>query len=215
MAIKKDLILIGGGGHCASVIDVIETSGVYNIIGVLDREDKIGTQVMGYSIIGTDENIQDYAKDNVEFLITVGQIRSPRIRQKIFERIKANEGKLATLISPLAHVSAHAKVREGSVVMHGVIVNAGVIIGQNCIINTKATIEHGSTIGNDTHISTHTIINGDCKIGNRVFIGSGTIVNHGVIVSSDIIVSSGSLVRKSLVQAGVYFGNPVRYAKHS
>ena len=31
----KDLILVGGGGHCESVIDVAESAG-YHILGVLD-----------------------------------------------------------------------------------------------------------------------------------------------------------------------------------
>ena len=32
---SKNLILVGGGGHCKSVIDVAESAG-YNIKGILD-----------------------------------------------------------------------------------------------------------------------------------------------------------------------------------
>ncbi len=35
----KPLILIGGGGHCKSVIDAAESAG-YSILGVLDMPDK-------------------------------------------------------------------------------------------------------------------------------------------------------------------------------
>jgi len=35
----KPIILIGGGGHCLSCIDVIEQTGLYQIIGILDLPD--------------------------------------------------------------------------------------------------------------------------------------------------------------------------------
>ena len=33
----KSLLLIGGGGHCHSCIDVIEASGIYKIKGLVQR----------------------------------------------------------------------------------------------------------------------------------------------------------------------------------
>ena len=36
--IKPNLVLIGGGGHCISVIDIIENDNKYNILGVLERK---------------------------------------------------------------------------------------------------------------------------------------------------------------------------------
>ena len=33
---KEEIILIGGGGHCKSCIDVIEQEGKYQIAGIVD-----------------------------------------------------------------------------------------------------------------------------------------------------------------------------------
>jgi len=44
----KDIILIGGGGHCRSVIDVIEQEGLFSIVGIVDRPEKLGDKVLGY-----------------------------------------------------------------------------------------------------------------------------------------------------------------------
>lgn len=38
----RPLILIGGGGHCKSVIDVAESAG-YTILGILDMPEMLGT----------------------------------------------------------------------------------------------------------------------------------------------------------------------------
>lgn len=59
---KKPIILIGGGGHCISCIDVIELEVKYAIIGIFDLPEKVGQRILGYEIIGTDEQIKDYVK---------------------------------------------------------------------------------------------------------------------------------------------------------
>ena len=52
--LKKKLVLIGGGGHCKACINVIEDTDGYDIVGILDTEDKVGQTILNYSIIGTD-----------------------------------------------------------------------------------------------------------------------------------------------------------------
>lgn len=202
----KDIILIGGGGHCKSVIDVAESAG-YNILGILDMPEEVGNQVLGYKVIGTDDDIPRYV-DKAEFVITVGFIKSPTVRIRIYNKIKEAGGKLATLVASTAYVSKYAVLGEGTVVMHHAMVNAGAQIGTNCIINTFCNIEHDAVIGNQCHISTGTMVNGDCKVGDRVFIGSQSVMANGVLIGDDIVVGAGSLIRKSLREKGIYSGSP-------
>ena len=51
---KEQIILIGGGGHCKSCIDVIEQEGRFEIAGIVEKPDKVGEKVLGYPVIGTD-----------------------------------------------------------------------------------------------------------------------------------------------------------------
>lgn len=203
---KKNLILIGGGGHCKSVIEVAESTG-YQIIGILGCPEEVGKSVLSNTIIGTDDDIPRYA-DKAEFVITVGFIRNPATRIKLYNRIKEAHGRLATLIASTAHVSRHATIGEGTVVMHNAFVNAGAQIGNNVIINTFAGIEHDTIIGSQSHISTGVIINGDCIIGQNVFVGSRSVIANGVAVGDNVVIGAGSVVYKSIDTAGVYFGNP-------
>ncbi len=203
---QNNLILIGGGGHCKSVIDVAESAG-YNILGILDMPEEVGKSVLGYTVIGTDDDIPQYA-DKAEFIITVGFIKSPSIRARIYDKVKKAGGKLATIVASTAYVSRYATLGEGTVVMHQAVVNAGAKIGENCIINTFSNIEHYAVVGAQCHISTGTMVNGDCKVGERVFIGSQSVLANGITVGEDIIVGAGSVVRKSISEKGVYAGNP-------
>lgn len=204
--VKNKLVLVGGGGHCKSVIDVAESAG-YNILGILDMPEEVGKSVLDYKVIGTDDDISQYV-DKSEFVVTVGFIKNPSTRIKLYNRIKEAGGKLATIVASTARVSKYATLGEGTVVMHNAFVNAGAQIGANCIINTFCNIEHDAAVGDQCHISTGTMVNGDCKIGDRVFIGSLSVLANGVSVADDIIVGAASFVRKSITEKGIYSGNP-------
>lgn len=202
----KPIILLGGGGHCKSVIEVAESAG-RQILGILDRPDEAGKEVLGYRVIGTDDDIAQYA-DKAEFMITVGFIKSPAIRERLFRQVKEAGGQLATIVASTAYVSRHATLGEGTVVMHHAFVNAGARVGCNVILNTFCNIEHDAVVGDQCHISTGTMVNGDCQVGRNVFIGSQSVLANGITVGDDIIVGAGSLVRKSIKIKGIYSGNP-------
>lgn len=202
----KPLIFLGGGGHCKSVIDVAESAG-YTILGILDRVEEVGKKVLDYEIIGTDADIVKYA-GQAEFIVTVGQIKSPDIRIRLHQMLSEAGCRLATIIASTAHVSKYATIGEGTVVMHQAVVNADAKIGKGCIINTFANVEHDAIIGDFCHISTGTMVNGECKVGERCFIGSQSVLANCITVGSDIVVGAGSFVRKTIVEKGIYSGNP-------
>ena len=176
------------------MIDVAESAG-YTIFGVLDKAELVGTKVLGYEIIGTDDDIPLYV-DKAEFLITVGQIKSPAIRQKLAALVEQAGGRFASVIANDAYVSKYAKIGKGTVIMHKAVVNADANIGEHCIINTMANIEHEVQIGDFCHISTGVMVNGNCVIGDEVFVGSGSVLYNGISVIDNAIIPAGSVVRK-------------------
>ena len=207
----KPLILIGGGGHCKSVIEVAESIG-RNIQGILDMPEDVGKMVLGYPVLGTDSDIIKYI-DDVEFIVTVGFIKSPDIRIKLYDTVTSLGGKLATLIASTAYVSAHATIGEGTVILHQAVVNVDASIGKGCIINTLSNIEHDAIIGDHCHISTGAMVNGDCKVGEGSFVGSQCVVGNGISIAPHTIIAAGSFVRKDIVTPGIYAGNPAIFYK--
>lgn len=199
---KKNLILVGGGGHCKSVIDVAESAG-FNIIGILDISKNIGKSVLRYKIIGTDSDIPSFI-NQAEFIIAVGFIKDPSTRIKLYNKIKVAGGKLATIVASTAYVSKYATLGEGTVIMHQAIVNANAKVGSNCIINTFANIEHDVQIGDQCHISTGAMVNGGCKIGDRCFIGSQSVIANGKAICNDCIIGCGTSVLRDIDTNGVY-----------
>ena len=190
----KKLILIGGGGHCRSCIDVIESTGKYEIFGIIDRPVRNMSDVLGYPIIGTDDDLPALVKAGHSFLVTIGHIESPEIRVKLFETLQQLNAKIVTVISPRAYVSRFASIGRGTIIMHNAFVNAGATVGKNCIINTNSLIEHDVSIGDHNHISTGAIINGGVRIGPKCFLGSGCVAKEYSVIDNNSFVKALTLV---------------------
>jgi sugar O-acyltransferase (sialic acid O-acetyltransferase NeuD family) len=210
----KPIILIGGGGHCRAVIDVIEREGKYSISGILDKADKVGTSVGTYKITGVDDDIASLVNKKHEFLITIGQIESGTARRNIFMKLIELGAGIATVISPFSIISSESKIGEGTVVMHHAVINTGAKIGCNCIINSKALVEHDCEVHDHCHIATAAVINGDCRIECGCLIGSGSVILQGSNIASESIIGAGAVVTKSIITPGrVYVGNPAGLIK--
>lgn len=212
---KRKIILIGGGGHCRSSIDVIESTNEYKIVGIVDENLPVNEEVMGYPIIGQDRHLQPLTAKANFAIVTIGQIKNGLKRKQLFNQIKAVGFKVPAIGADRSYVSKHASVGIGTIVFHHAMVNANVQIGQNCIINTNALIEHDATISSHTHVSTSAIVNGQAKIGESCFIGSGAIISHKVEICDNVVIGAGSVVLKNINEPGVYVGSPVQKVEQS
>lgn len=179
---QSSILLIGAGGHARSCIDVIEQERCYPIAGLVGLPEEVGSRVFGYPILGTDEDLQKLLNTFDKAIVVVGQIKSPELRIKFFNKLLHFNCDLPTIVSPRAYVSPHARLGAGTIVMHGAVVNAGAIVGRNCIINSQALVEHDVTIGDHCHIATMAVINGDVQIGAGSFIGSNAVVRQGIMI---------------------------------
>ena len=190
----KKILLIGGGGHCKSVIDVIEQEERFEIAGIVDKPKLLGSKVLGYPIIGNDSDLSNLVKKYQYALITVGQIRSPSLRVKLFNLANEAGFILPSIISPNAYVSQHTSIGNGVVIMHNALVSANAVIGDNCIINSKVLIEHDCQIFDHCHISTNATINGGVVVESRCFVGSGSITKESITIQKNSFIKAGSLV---------------------
>ena len=192
----KQILLIGGGGHCRSVIDVIELEGKFTIAGIIDKKELIGQDVLGYRVIGCDDNLTDLFKTYKFAVVTLGHIKSNNLRVKLFNTLKNIGYTLPTIVSPLAYVSKHTTLQEGSVIMHHALVNANAKVGKNCIINTKALIEHDALVEDNCHISTGAIINGGTTVKTNTFFGSNSMAKEYIEIKANSVIGGGTTLLK-------------------
>ena len=195
---KKKIIVLGSGGHAKSCLDVIESTGKFEVLGMIGKDEKVGQLKFGYKILGVDYDIRKFQNLTDSIFIGIGGITNLENRAKIYNNLKKYGFQIETIISPSAVVAPSAKISEGVIIHHLAFVGADAIVEHNSIINTRAVIEHDSKVGSHTHISTGAIINGNVRVGNRTFIGSGAQIKQGLSIGSDVLINMGVSVYSNL-----------------
>ena len=192
------ILLIGAGGHARSCIDVLEKENQFEIAGLIEKDERMFNESLGYPVIGTDDDLNILRQQYKNALITVGQIKSPKNRIKLYQLLKELDFTLPVIVSSRAYVSKHSQIGEGSIIMHGVIVNANAKIGNNCIVNNRTLIEHDVVIGDHCHIATGAIINGEVSVENETFIGSGVVAKQAISIGKNCVIGAGVVLKNDI-----------------
>jgi sugar O-acyltransferase (sialic acid O-acetyltransferase NeuD family) len=192
---SDSVLILGAGGHAISCIDVIERQAAYAIVGLVDSHAQAITDVLGYPVLGSDDELPLLIHRASHAFVGVGQIRSAATRQRLYELLLRLGMPLATVVAPSAEVSRHSRLGAGTIVGHGAIVHALASVGENSIINSRALVEHDARIGCHCHIATGAIVNGGAEVGDGSFVGSGAVLREGVKLGKGCFIGAGSLVR--------------------
>ena len=190
------ILLFGGGGHCKACVDVIESTGEFEISGIVDPF--INKLDLPYELINQEEPYEFLRKTFDNAIVSIGQIKSSDARKKIYSRLKKYKFNLPVIQSKYAHKSKYSEVHEGTILMHFSLVNSYSTIGKNCIINSKSLIEHDVKVGDHCHIATGAILNGEVKVGDDTFIGSNTVIAPGKYIGNNCLISAGLFINEDI-----------------
>ncbi|MBE9610649.1 NeuD/PglB/VioB family sugar acetyltransferase [Chitinilyticum piscinae] len=203
------LVLVGGGGHGRSCLDVARSAGI-EVAGFVDRDPSVS--MAGVPWLGGDDWLATRPA-GYTFLVTVGQVASAVVRVRLFNTLQSHGLPLASLQAPTAMVSPSALLGAGCAVLHRALVHCHAQIGDNVIVNSGSIIEHDARVGAHCHVSTGAIVNGCAVIGQRCMIGSGAVVLQGVSIADDVVVGAGAVVTCDITEAGTWVGVPARKVK--
>ena len=208
---SNKILLIGGGGHCHSVIDTILSLNTYTDIGIIDN---ISNSYHGISTIGSDNDLPRLLADGwTNAFITVGSIGDTSIRTRLYSIIKDLGFTVPILIDPTAIIASDANIKNGAFIGKRAIVNAGTSIAECSIINSGAVIEHDCKIGAFTHISPGAILCGDVLVGSHTHIGAGSTIRQQISIGSNDLIGIGSVVTKDIPDNVTAYGNPCKIVR--
>ena len=190
----KPLLLMGCGGHARSLIELIESTEEWQIHGLVGLPEQVGRRVLGYTVIGCDDDLSGLREECPAAVLAIGQLPDSSLRVHLAKQLEKLGFKFPVVISSHAVVSRHAQLGSGTTIGHGAIVNAGAVIGNHCIINSNALVEHDVQIGHHCHVSTGVLVNGGVQIGYGSFIGSGAIIREGLILPPLTVIAAGKRV---------------------
>ena len=207
----RKLLLIGGGGHCGSIIDSIRRINAWDEIGIVDNNKN--ESLLGVPVVGTDEDMEMLWKLGwKEAFISKGSIgiEDVKVREKLYKNYKSTGFEFPSIIDPSAEIADSAIIKEGVFVGKNVLINAEAFIDNGAIINSGAIVEHNCSIGSFAHISPGTIICGNVCVGAGSHVGAGTVVRQDIVIGEDALIGIGSVVVKNVPSLSTVYGNPCR-----
>lgn len=210
--LDKRILLLGGGGHCRSVLDSVISMGCYEKIGIIDND--ASASALGIDVIGTDDDLEALFRDGwKEAFITVGSIGSTSVRRRLYRLVKDIGFAVPAIADPSAGIAGGVSLGEGVFVGKHAVVNTGSTVGCCAILNTASVIEHDCVIGDFAHISPGTVLCGQVSVGADTHVGAGTVVRQGITIGSRTLVGIGSAVVKNIPEDSKAYGNPCRVVK--
>ena len=204
---NKKIVLIGGGGHCKSVLDTLLRNNEYDDIVIADYDITVGTRIFGCEVVGNDELLPELLhKGFADAFISVGSIKSTSLRRKLYAMACKVGFNIVNVIDKSAAISEYSKFGKGIFAGKNAIINADAVIGDCAIVNTGAIIEHECCVGDFAHISVGAKLCGNVSVGDDSMIGAGSTVIQGVTIGSGVVIGAGSTVLKNVKDGSVKYG---------
>lgn len=204
---RKRMVLIGGGGHCMSVLDAALRMDYFDQIVITDPDISAGTQIMGCEVVGSDDILLKLYGDGIEYaFITVGSIKNTKKRREIWKNAEAIGFDFPNIIDPSAVISDSVQLGRGVFVGKNAVINAFARIEDMAIINSAAIIEHECMIKAFTHISVHAAVCGNSVIGADSFVGAGATVIQGLKIGDHVVIGAGSVILNDVDSNRIIYG---------
>jgi sugar O-acyltransferase (sialic acid O-acetyltransferase NeuD family) len=210
------IVLVGGGGHARVVLDAVRSRGEHDVVGIVDSQEMVGTDVDGVSVRWTDADLPRLRAEGINgCVIAIGSVGDPAAR--IHTAVLAREAglPLVTVTHAAAVVSPSAVLGAGTFVAAGAIVGPGADTGTCVIVNSGAVVDHDCRLGAFVHVAPGAVLSGEVTVGERSHIGTGATVKQGVTIGADTVVGVGSVVVDDLPVGVVAYGQPCRPVRAS
>lgn len=209
---KAVCVVLGGGGHALVVIDAIQTSGIAEVLGVLDADpSRWGHELLGAPVIGDDEVLGELKiRGATCFAVGVGSVGDSRIRERLFDLGRRKGLTPLIVMHPSATCARSARVGPGCQLLAGSVVNPGVTLGANVLVNTGAIVEHDCVIDDHAHIASGATLASGIRVGRGAHIGAGATLRQLVTIGDRAVIGAGAVVVRDVADGVVVVGNPAR-----
>ena len=192
----KDLIIIGAGNIGGFLVyNQNLFAEQYNLLGFLDDDaNKIGKEFYGLKVIGNTEQLFAMEK-SVAVVIGIG---FPKVKRKVFEKIKDNGNEFPSFVSKNSWLSNSVSVGKGVIIYPGVSVNYETAVDDFVIMNMNCAIGHNCSIGKFAALAPGVNLAGFTKIEEAVDMGIGSATKQNIVVGKEAIVGGQTMLLKNV-----------------
>jgi sugar O-acyltransferase (sialic acid O-acetyltransferase NeuD family) len=197
----KDVLILGVDIHGIEMIEIINRSGAYRLLGFI-RHDGYGGKLNagdmfgGYPVLGDPEDLHKYPEAGF-------------IPMHVWKS-RDGEAQWVSLIDPSAFVSATASIGDGCVIYPNCFVGANAVFEKKVFMLSGSVVNHDCHICENVTITSGVILAGSVKAGAGAYLGQGCNIRQYLTIGTNAYVGMGAVVTKDIPEGVTVVGNPAR-----
>jgi acetyltransferase EpsM len=190
------VIIYGGGGLSKMVIEHVRVVSAFQIVGIIDDQIPIGTDIIGCKVIGGENKLAQLYKEGIRTAFnSVGGIGNFSVRLKVFQTLAKAGFNCPVLVHPTAHIDPSAILEQGVLVLAQSYVSGNARIGMGSLINNSVVVSHDNILGSCTNLSPGAMLAGDVILEDFVQVGMNATINIGVRVGTRSIIGNSATIK--------------------
>jgi UDP-perosamine 4-acetyltransferase len=205
-------VVLGGGGHCRSVLDALLSAADAQVAGIVDSDRALwGGSIMGVEVLGGDELLPGMAGQVAShFALGVAGTGGAGLRRRLWDSARRAGLEPLAVVHPQASVSPWARLEAGAQVLRAAVVCAQARVEAGAVVNSGAVVEHGCRVGRLAHVAPAAVLCGGVRVGEAGHVGAGAVVKQGVSLGPGAVVGMGALVLADVPPGVTVAGSPAK-----
>jgi len=206
------LLIYGSGGFGREVHDLAKR---------INNKEKLWSEISFIDDVRKENNLNGIrvykfeeilSLKDVECIVALGE---PVSREKLYNRLKQNNLKIATLVDPTAIVSDFSVIEEGCIISAFSLIANSAYIKANSVIQAFTNIGHDVVVGRHSVISSGVFPGGGSIFEDKVYVGLGAVIKEKLRIGTNSIVGMGSCVFSDVPSDMIVLGNPARVIRRN
>lgn len=161
----------------------------------------------GLPIVPFEDIEKNYPPEEYHFFAPMSHRNMNRLREKVYNEIKAKGYNCISYVSSHAYVSNN-KIGENCFILEDNTLQPFTNIGNNVVLWSGNHIGHHGIIEDHVFFTSHVVMSGHCVIKKYAFFGVNATITNGIEIAEGTLVAMSATITKSTEPWGIYKGTP-------
>src|SRR5712671_4737222 len=185
-------IVIFGAGKIAEVVHALLSHDLrYSVAGfTCDRAFMTGGQKLGLPVAAFEEIESRFPPADFAMIVAIGYQDINTVRADRCRQARHKGYRLASWVSPRAHVPKGCAIGANCIVMDGASLQPQARLGDNVFVWNGAVVGHHATIGDHCWLASNCTISSTAVVEPFSFLGVNAAIGHGITIGARSIIGA-------------------------
>ncbi len=191
------MIIVGTGGLGLEILGTLINNGYKGEIVLYDENTSAPDLLFKkFRVIKKVSVLSKYIDENDAGFIT--GIGTPRIREKLTNKLLKLGGKNEVVISKLAALFQFNEYPAGTIIEPFAAISHRVEMGTGCAIHVHSSIGHSAKLGKYVNVGPGAAVIGPVEIDDYAYIGAHAVIHPHIRIGKNAIIAAGAVVKNDV-----------------